>query len=245
MHGTTAAIIQSRTGSTRYPNKALADIGGAPLIEHIIKRVQAAGVFDHVLLAVPDRPSEEPLCALARRLHAGCFRGEEDDVLARIIGAAESVGAEHVLRVCGDDPLIDIPLMRELHKEHFKSGADYTVSRDPIPLGSGTEMVALRALKRIAQATREPRYLEHVTTWFHDHGEQFAVHQIPAPFYLRNIPLRLTVDTEEDLALIRHLHDKFQDPYLPINLEQAVFYLVNRPEIYGMNAHVPQKDWRS
>ena len=240
----TAAIIQSRTGSTRLPGKALVEIAGAPLTEHIIKRVQAAGVFDSIVLAIPDRSTEAPLRELAARLGAVCFQGDEDNVLSRFIGAAEAVGAEHLMRICGDNPLVDIPLMRDLHREHLKSGAHYTVPLEPIPLGSGAEMVATAALRRIAAATEEPRYLEHVTTWFQDHGGEFTVHRIPAPFYLRNMPLRLTVDTPEDLALVRHLYEQFHRPYLPVDLEQAVLYLVNRPEIYGLNAHIPQKDWR-
>ncbi|MCA9484942.1 MAG: NTP transferase domain-containing protein [Nitrospina sp.] len=245
MSSISAAIIQARTGSTRYPNKALVDICGAPMTEHIINRVKAVGVFDAIVLAIPDRPSETPLAELAERLEIPCHRGPEDDVLSRFIGAAESVSADHVLRVCGDNPLVDIPLMSELQKAHLHAHADYTIVRDPIPLGTGTEMVSLAALRKIAAATREPRYIEHVTSYFHDHESGFTVKKIPAPFHLRNMPLRLTMDTEADLALLRHVYEKFHVPYLPIDLEQVIFYLVNRPEVYQMNSHVEQKDWRA
>ncbi len=240
-----AAIIQSRMGSTRYPEKALVDISGAPMTEHIINRVKAAGVFDHIILAIPDLPSEKPLVEMAGRLGVTCYQGPEDDVLARFIGAAESVNAERVLRVCGDNPLIDIPLMVQLFQEHAQSGADYTVVKDPVPLGTGTEMVNASALRKVAEATSENKYREHVTSYFADHEARFHVKKIPAPFYLRNLPLRLTVDTEEDLALMHHLYEKFLVSYLPVDLEQVIFYLVNRPEVYGMNAHIEQKDWRN
>ncbi len=239
-----AAIIQARTGSTRYPGKALAEVSGAPMTEHIINRVKAAGVFDHVVLAVPDLETETPLVELAARLNITCHKGPEDDVLKRFIEAADSVGASKILRVCGDNPLIDIPLMIELFQQHAQSNADYTVVKDPIPLGTGTEMVNLEALRKIAAATRDPKYIEHVTSYFSDHEAAYNVKKIPAPFYLRNMPLRLTVDTSEDLDLIRHLYEKFYISYLPVELEQVIFYLVNRPEVYGINAHVDQKDWR-
>ena len=245
MSATTAAIIQSRTGSTRYPNKALAELGQIPLTEHIIKRIKAAGVFDTIVLAIPDKPEEEPLQKLGQANDIQVVAGPEDDVLQRFILAGETVGANHILRVCGDNPLIDISLMRTLKEEHFKHQADYTVVGEAIPLGTGTELAALESLKKIAEITRENRYREHVTTYFHDHPDDFRITRVKAPFYLRNMPLRLTVDTEDDLKLLRHLYDKFQDPYLPVNLEQVMFYLVNRPEIYGINAHVSQKDWRA
>ncbi len=239
------AIIQARTGSTRTPGKALADISGIPMTEHIINRVKSAAVFDHIVLAVPDLASEAPLVEMAERLNIHSHQGPEEDVLARFIGAAEWVGAEQILRVCGDNPLIDIPLMIELFKEHSQSNADYTIVKDPIPLGTGSEMVRLSALQTISAATREAKYLEHVTSYFSDHSADYNVKKIPAPYYLRNMPLRLTVDTSEDLALIRHLYEKFHVSYLPVDLEQVILYLVNRPEIYGMNAHVEQKDWRT
>ncbi len=80
--------------------------------------------------------------------------------------------------------------------------------KHPIPLGTGTEMVNLEALRKIAAATSDPKYIEHVTSYFSDHEAAYNEKKIPAPFYLRNKPLRLTFDTAEDLDLIRHLYEK-------------------------------------
>lgn len=242
----TVAIIQCRTGSTRLPEKALRPLEGTPMIEHIIKRVRAAGVFEEVLLAIPDTPSEEKLVSLAHRLAVPCVKGPEEDVLQRFILAAESVEADQILRVCGDNPLIDLEIMKELVKEHQSTGSDYTIPADAIPLGTGSEMVRLQALKIIAGKTRDPRFREHVTTWFQDHPDDFRIARIPAPWYLRNIHLRLTVDTEKDFELIALLYGKFcRSPEFMVDLEEAVHFLARHPDIARHNADVIQKNWRT
>jgi len=228
------------------PEKALRPLEGTPMIEHIIKRVRAAGVFEEVILAIPDTSSEEKLISLADRLDAPCVKGPKEDVLQRFILAAESVEADHILRVCGDNPLIDPAIMQQLVKEHQSTGSDYTIPADPIPLGTGSEMVRLQALKTIEGKTREPQYREHVTTWFQDHEDDFKVTRVPAPWYLRNIHLRLTVDTEKDFELIALLYGKFhRPPEFMVDLEEAVHFLARHPDIARHNADVPQKNWRT
>ncbi|SVD75943.1 uncharacterized protein METZ01_LOCUS428797, partial [marine metagenome] len=123
---TVAAIIQSRMRSTRTPGKALRPLAGIPMTEHIIKRLQQVTEFDRIVLAVPDSPSEEPLVRLAQDTGIDLVQGPEDDVLQRFILAGDRTGADHILRVCGDNPLIDLNLARSLIRRHLETNADYT-----------------------------------------------------------------------------------------------------------------------
>ena len=88
------AIIQARTGSTRFPGKVFRPLGGIPMIEHIIKRIQQVPVFENIVLAVPDTPSEEELVALAGRMGIRALQGPEEDVLQRFILAGDLVFAD-------------------------------------------------------------------------------------------------------------------------------------------------------
>ena len=123
------------------------------------------------------------------------------------IQAGQAIGAQHLVRVCGDNPLIDIPLLRSLVKAHIESDPDYTVASDPIPLGVGCEVVRLETLKNIEQQAHELKYQEHVTTWIHDHYDKFAITRVEPPTYLKNCPFRLTVDTPEDFAKLESNHN--------------------------------------
>ena len=241
-----SAILQARTTSTRLPEKSLLPLADVPLIEHIINRLKAVTDLDHIVLAIPDSRSEIPLMETAKRLDITICTGPEEDVLKRFLMAADQVKAQHIVRVCGDNPLIDRELMRSLIHTHLKQNADYTITSDSIPLGTGTEVARVDTLKQIAQTTAERKYREHVTTWFHDHPTSGVQPRVPAPTYLVNKPYRLTVDTENDLALMKKIFKNFCTAVSPMpDLKQVIQFLDNHPNIAQLNASVHQKDWRS
>ena len=240
------AVLQARMTSTRMPGKSLLSLAGIPLIEHIIKRLQTVIGLDHIVMAIPDSQSEIPLIEKVKPLDITIIKGPGEDVLKRFLLAADKVEAQHIIRVCGDDPLIDRQLMKSLIDTHMKQNADYTITSDPIPLGTGTEVVKVAALKKIDKITREPRYREHVTTWFHDHFKTGIQPRLTAPTYLINKPYRLTVDTERDLTLMEKIFQRFHTlTYTSPDLEQVIHFLDSHPEIAQINANIQQKDWRS
>ncbi len=239
------AIIQARLGSTRLKGKVLRPLSGKPLIEHIIKRIQAVNEIDRIVLAIPSAESEKPLEKIAEQLNIKCVAGPEEDVLERFIQAGDYCNANHIVRVCGDNPLVDTTLMRSLIRQHSKENADYTFCPEPIPLGTGSEVAKLSALKQITQTTNQSAYREHVTTYFHDHPNSFHLERVPAPPYLRAKNFRLTVDTEKDFHLIDQLYQKFYSPsQSPLNLEEILNFLESNPELASHNADIAQKNWR-
>ena len=241
-----AAVLQARMTSTRLPGKSLFPLAGVPLIEHIINRLKALTDLDHIVLAVPESRSEIPLIEKAKQLGITIIKGPEEDVLKRFLIAADQVKAQHIVRVCGDNPLIDRQLMKSLIDTHLKQDADYTITSDPIPLGTGTEVARVDALQQIAQTTIEPKYREHVTTWFHDYPTTGIQPRVSAPAYLIDKPYRLTVDTENDLALMEKIFNNFYTSALPLlDLKQVIQFLDTHPDVAQLNASVQQKDWRS
>jgi len=241
-----SAILQARMNSTRFPRKSLYPLAGIPLTEHIINRIKAVIDFDHVILAIPDSPFEKPLVEMAQRLNITIAKGPEEDVLKRFIIAADQVKAQHIVRICGDNPLFDRQLMRLLISSHLKENADYTITPDSIPLGTGTEVVKVKTLKKIAQVTTEPKYREHVTTWLQDNSSVVGKCLVPAPPYLINKSHRLTIDTKKDLTLMEKIFDAFYTSSSPIpNLEKVIQFLDARPDVSQINSEIPQKNWRS
>jgi spore coat polysaccharide biosynthesis protein SpsF len=240
-----SAVLQARMKSTRLPGKALCPLASIPLTEHIINRIKAVADFDHIILAVPDSPTEAPLIEMAERLNITIARGPEEDVLERFLIAADQVKAQHIVRICGDNPLIDRQLMRLLIHTHLKENTDYTITSDSIPLGTGTEVVRVNSLKKIAGATMETKYREHVTTWFHDNPTLGVQSRVPAPAYLRNKSHRLTIDTKNDLTLMEKIFNEFYTLTSPLpDLQKVIQFLDNRPEIAQININTHQKNWR-
>jgi hypothetical protein len=88
----TLATIEARMTSTRLPGKVLLEAAGKPLLEHMVERLRRARTLDGIVVATTTEASSDPIAELARRLGIGCFRGSEDDVLARVLGAAQAHG---------------------------------------------------------------------------------------------------------------------------------------------------------
>jgi spore coat polysaccharide biosynthesis protein SpsF len=239
------AIIQARMGSTRFPGKSLRPIAGVPLLEHIIIRLKQVPEIDLILLAVPEKESESPLIEFAHEIQVPVFQGSEKDVLGRFVKAGESVQTEQVVRVCGDNPLLDIPLLSSLIQAHLLDKADYTLPKDPVPLGSACEVIRFETLKEIDALAKSTIYREHVTTWFHEHPSLFKIQRITPPEYLRDQPFRLTVDTDQDFQLMDELFKNLpHSPDSPLDLDTVINFLTSHPEIAALNIDIPQKDWR-
>jgi len=241
-----AAIIQARMESTRLPGKSSHLLAGLSILEHIINRLQEVLEIDRIQLATTQAKTETPLIEIAKKLNIHVFQGSEDNVLDRFIQAGKTIGAQHLVRVCGDNPLIDIPLLRSLITAHIESNADYTVPNDQIPLGVGCEVIRLETLKNIEQQAHELKYQEHVTTWIHDHYDKFAITRVEPPAYLKNCPFRLTVDTPEDFALMKEIFYQL-NPIPPSNLDlnDVIKFLDANPQVSTLNSKIKQKDWRA
>src|ERR1700719_2752326 len=101
------AIIQARCGSARLPGKVLMDIAGHPMFSRVVERTRQARMLTKVVLATSTEQRDDPLARLAERLGVPCFRGSENDVLSRFVGAAKGFKADLVVRLCADCPLLD------------------------------------------------------------------------------------------------------------------------------------------
>lgn len=201
-------MVQARTGSTRLPGKVLADVGGIPLIAHSLRRLRVAGRVDDVVLATTEHHSDDTLIELAHSEGVGACRGPEHDVLSRVRGAAESTGADAVVRITGDCPLLD-PAVVDRVVSALVDPPDHcdfasNVLRRTYPKGLDTEVLWLDTLRRIDALATSPESREHVT-WF-------AYRERPDLFTLRSVEgdedrsdLDWSVDTADDLERVRSL----------------------------------------
>jgi 3-deoxy-manno-octulosonate cytidylyltransferase (CMP-KDO synthetase) len=99
------AIIPARFHSTRLPGKALLDIGGHPMIEHVYRRAASARLVSAVIVATDDERIAETVTAfggVAQMTSAAHVSGTD-----RLAEVARSLPCELVINVQGDEPLID------------------------------------------------------------------------------------------------------------------------------------------
>ena len=84
------AIVEARMTSSRLPGKHLLPVLGEPIIGHLINRLSSISLIDEVVVAMTSRPEDDPLEKYVRSLGASVFRGDEDDVMGRVLCAAQN-----------------------------------------------------------------------------------------------------------------------------------------------------------
>lgn len=233
------AIIQARMASSRLPGKVLKKVDGKSILQILVGRLRRSKIVHSIMVATTEEEQDDVIVEAAGKLEVAYYRGSGDDALQRYVGASKNIKAKFVVRVTADNPLTDPILMDELVKAHLESGADYTHCVGA-PLGTSTEVVNSEVLETITSIARAPEYREHVTFYLVDHPELFRIHIVDAEQLGLHYPeYRLTVDTIEDLELMRKLYQSLGDLEV-VETEAVIAFLKTHPEIREINAHVEQ-----
>ena len=235
-------IIQARLGSTRLPGKVLLDLAGEPMLARVVSRAARSRTIEQVVVATTDRPADDRLADFCLDRGIACFRGSENDVLDRYYQAAVAHRAEAVVRVTSDCPLIDPGLIDRVVGD-FLAGQpeiEYATNcypRDTFPRGLDMEVLRMDVLRRAWQEDRNPAWREHVSPYIYHHPERFRIHGVMNDVDLSG--MRWTVDTPEDLELVRRVfvhfgHDRF-------DWTEVLALMAEHPEWAEVNRHVVQK----
>lgn len=233
------AVIQARTGSTRFHGKVLADLGGHPVLEWVVRAARAATQINQVIVATSTLAGDDPVADLAASLGVAVVRGSEDDVLSRFVAALDAHPADAVVRLTADCPLLDPALIDAVAGAWAASpGHDYvsTVLVRCLPRGLDVELVTARTLRAVDR-TAYGHDRVHVTS---------AVYADPAAYRLLGVcvtppanDLRVTLDTLEDLLLLRAMIAELPDA--PPSWREVVALLRSRPDLVAINSAVEQK----
>jgi spore coat polysaccharide biosynthesis protein SpsF len=231
------AIIQARIGSTRLPGKVLKKIGEKSILEILITRLRKTKFLDEIVVATTIDKKDNVIAELSKKIGVQWYRGSEEDVLGRYVEAARAFNADIVVRITADNPLTDLDLMDKLIERHLESDADYTYCNDA-PLGVSTEIINLSALEKADKNAKSQSEREHVTPYTKSHSEIFKIQSIESNF--KNQSIRLTVDTIEDLKLMKLIYENLGN-LEELKTEEVISFLERHPEFCKINAHVKQK----
>ena len=281
----TVAILQARMASVRLPGKVLLDIAGQPMLARVYERARQAGTVDQVVVATTTDPSDDAVEALCQSRGYPCYRGSTLDVLDRYYRAARTVGAEVIVRLTADCPLMDPGIIdlavqaflgrlviagQHLEEESLPQGSnprrvvvrdgqfsiakrppayvwDFAATRLPppwkrtFPIGLDVEVCSFAALERAWQDADQPHQREHVMPFLYEQEGRFRV------LVLDHVPdygaLRWTVDTAEDMELVRLIYAHFggRDDF---SWTEVLDLYTRHPELNRINAAVQHKSLR-
>ncbi|WP_276794554.1 cytidylyltransferase domain-containing protein [Segatella oulorum] len=241
-------MIQARVGSTRLPNKILLPFYENKCILQLLldKLKQVEGT--NIVIATSKDPQNDAIEALAKQEGVCCFRGEENDVLQRFIDAAHAFDAERLIRICSDNPFLELHSIRQLVEKARQSNCDYmsfNINGTPsikTHYGFWTEYVTCNALECVKNTTQEPLYHEHVTNYIYSHPNEFSIEWLDGPAVLdTHSHVRLTTDTRSDFETAQQVYSALcsKNPYPSI--AEVIDFLDHHPAFYQqMEAQIKQ-----
>jgi 3-deoxy-manno-octulosonate cytidylyltransferase (CMP-KDO synthetase) len=110
------AVIPARYASTRFPGKALAEIDGRPMIQHVYERTAQSKLVSRVIVATDDLRIAEAVSTFGgETIMTSTSHETGTDRLAEV---AVGLDSDIIVNVQGDEPLID-PTMIDLAIQPF------------------------------------------------------------------------------------------------------------------------------
>jgi len=193
-------FLQVRMGSSRLPGKIFRFIGGRPSLQLLCDRLKKTPFAEHLVLVTSNNPLDDRVAEFAAQEHLRCFRGSENDVLARFVEAGHCFGVSDIARLTGDCPFLSTEILaRNIAAFYEHQRPDYYyVEGYPIGLGAA-EVMRLSALEMSHCEADSPYDREHVMPYLVAHPKKFRVVIEQAPAELFHPALQLTLDTHEDL----------------------------------------------
>lgn len=236
----TVAIIQARMGSTRLPGKVMKDLNGATMLERVVSHTRRATSLDSIVVATSTQATDQPVVDLCVRLGVPCSRGSETDVLDRYYQAAKVAGAETVVRITSDCPLIDSSIIDKTVREFEAHKPDYASNtlRRTYPRGLDTEVFTMAGLERCWREAKDDYQRIHVTPFFYQHPELFRLHAVTGEQDFSTH--RWTVDTPEDLQFVREIYSRL-GPGDEFSWTDVLALLKREPALAAINQAISQK----
>jgi len=238
----TVAIIQARMGSTRLPGKVMMDLEGKTILDRVVTRVRRATSLSDVVVATTDLPEDDAIVDECNRLGVKFYRGSSEDVLDRYYRAAAASEADAIVRITSDCPLVDPETIDSLiwYSNNTPPPVDYisnVLDYRTYPRGLDVEYVSWSTLETAWKEAVDPAEREHVTLYIYRRPDQFSLSGMRFDDDLSH--LRWTVDTPEDLELVRKIyHALGRDDF---DIDDVLGVLELHPEWSAINAHIEQK----
>jgi spore coat polysaccharide biosynthesis protein SpsF len=240
------STIEARMRSSRLPGKVLLPAAGKPMLELLIERLRRARRVEEIIVATTDNPADDPIEKLARRVGVGCFRGSEEDVLDRVLRAAQSAAADVIVEITGDCPLLDPEVVDCLVEVYLTHNFDYVsnILKRTYPDGLDTQVFATAILAEAAGLTQVPADREHVSLYIYEHPERYRLHNVESGLAKKYWDLRLTLDTPKDYQRIAAIYDELYPKNPAFTLDDVLRLLDRRPELRALNAKIQDQPVR-
>tara|TARA_B100000989_G_scaffold299033_1_gene292264 strand:+ start:6368 stop:7114 length:747 start_codon:yes stop_codon:yes gene_type:complete len=237
---TYTAIIEARMGSSRLPGKVMFKINKVPIIILLINRLRRVKKIRNIIVATTPNKNNDILCRELKKRKIKFFRGDEENVLDRVLKCALKFKVKNIVQITGDCPLIDPEIVSQIVATHEKNKFDF-VSNSTIrtfPDGMDVCIFSSKNLKKVSKLTNNRHDLEHVSLFMKRKKKIFSQINIMAPQELHLPKLGLTLDELKDFKLIEIIFKKFWKKRDTFSCLDIVNFLNSKKGLISINKKV-------
>lgn len=231
--------------STRLPGKVLLPLGDKTVLGVLVERASQSKYVDEIVVATTINQTDQPIVDFCAANKIKYFRGSENDVLSRVLGAAEAHEADLICELMGDSPFVDPIIIDQVITSHLAGNYDYTATfwpYDTFPMGFAVQIFPTSVLAKAAELTDDPIDHVHVSCFIYHHPEIFRLNGLRADWATHAPDLRLCIDTQEDYEAVDKVFSLLSAKNKNFGAKEAVKYLRDHPESVLINKNVKQKN---
>lgn len=235
--------IEARMGSSRLPGKTMASVfNGMPLLECVVRRFQQCQSLDGIVIATTMEAGDDVIAQWGERHCVSVFRGSEENVLERVVGAALQLGADAIVQMGADSAYLDYELIDRMVARFRQGDLDYLCNdlKLTFPLGIYAHVVRVSALLEIARRSDlNEKDRSDVVRYIWEHAEGYRISNVEAESKHQYPELRLTIDYPEDLEQAKAVYSHFGSHMF--STDQILKLYCEQPEIFEKTRHLIQQ----
>jgi len=237
------ATIEARMTSSRLPGKVLLPSLDEPMLMHLVRRLRAVPSIDEIVIATTINDTDQPIVDFAKSETIKCFRGSENDVLGRVVGAGLSEKADILVEITGDCPVIDPDLIEQTILMFMHHDVDYASNSlvRKYPDGMDTQVMWFKVLQEAEASTNDPLDREHVSRYIYQRPETYSLINLVAPPSLSWPGLGLTLDEPRDYELLGKVIETLGKNNPLFGCKEIIDFLRGNPGLVAINEDVIRK----
>jgi spore coat polysaccharide biosynthesis protein SpsF len=212
--------------SRRLPGKAMLPLWGVPVVALIVRRLKTSLRAGGFVFATTDLPDDDILANTVGSEEIAVYRGSENDVLGRNLGAATAAlpDATHLVRATGDCPFIDGATLDQVLESCGAIGPfDLATTKPAYPHGIDYEVVPLALLREIDRQALSDEEREHLCNYIYRHeedGSRYRIVRLEPAVPLRESGVEFLLDTPADYEKLLRIAESSSD--LHISVEELI-----------------------
>ncbi len=241
-------VVQARMSSTRLPGKVMMPILGKSLLVRMIERLQMVRHEVTIVIATTVSNEDDIIVLEAEMLGIPFYRGSINNLVDRHYKAAKIHGADLVLKIPSDCPLIDPQVIDEVLDHYFanREKFDYVSNLHPAtwPDGNDVEVMTIECLEKAWQHAAQGMQQEHTTPYIWENAGKFRIGNVSWSSGLDySMSHRFTIDYADDYEFIKRVFEELYPAKKNFSCDDILELLVRKPEIYQLNAHYAGVNW--